>query len=453
MDNVQDYYSYFRVWVTGATDYGNWNLTCSGMEIYGDWCELEEVKEEEDPEILAQNHLIERSGFTNTSRITFSIKRRVIRNKHKNANPSNSSHHSKSSKSKKFGSPRNLGVDINFSQSNESESDYDKDHPASLVQARSLDEAEMEQDQEAVIFESPLSTQLDIKELTQRLKQMLLDQEYPIQYGKRFKIRSPNADNEVVVVTILMMEDAKDNPMGIGWVSEDTQFCYDETRNGISCDYLYDAVPALSVDGVQQNSSKPANGVSGKTTISEQELLKDFIPKTSFSIGPIMALDPDVVQQYKNRDKRKQDAIDKYHELKQLKLKMELKATEEELKKEAAKKKAEEEKQKEYDDKVLETKQKHVFPEWFEALREYMPGKPLQLYAVAWKLNNQEADAQQSVHKAMNWILDEGPKFMEKRPKEFNVLLALDLPKKVEELAPEQVMCLCFVEWKCSEIF
>ena len=40
LDKVQDYYSYFRIWVTGPTDYGKWNLACSGMEIYGDLCKF-----------------------------------------------------------------------------------------------------------------------------------------------------------------------------------------------------------------------------------------------------------------------------------------------------------------------------------------------------------------------------------------------------------------------------
>ena len=36
LDEVQDYYSYFRVWMTGVNGYGSWHLLCSGMEIYGD---------------------------------------------------------------------------------------------------------------------------------------------------------------------------------------------------------------------------------------------------------------------------------------------------------------------------------------------------------------------------------------------------------------------------------
>ncbi len=50
---------------------------------------------------------------------------------------------------------------------------------------------------------------------------------------------------------------------------------------------IYDAVPTLLADDI-------------KTQISEQELLKDFIPKLQFKIGPILPLDPDITNQYKN---------------------------------------------------------------------------------------------------------------------------------------------------------
>merc|ERR1712113_614051 len=100
------------------------------------------------------------------------------------------------------------------------------------------------------------------------------------------------------------------------------------------------------------------------------------------------------------------------------------------------KKKKEKEKN-EYDLKILAIKKEHKFPEWFESLREYAPGYPLQLYAIAWKHTKNEPDQQLS--RAVNWIFDEGPKFMANRPKEFDQIVAQILPLKVEDLLPEQI--------------
>merc|ERR1712130_794410 len=86
---------------------------------------------------------------------------------------------------------------------------------------------------------------------------------------------------------------------------------------------------------------------------------------------------------------------------------------------------------------ILNKKKNNLFPEWFESLREYAPGYPLELYAVAWKYNKNEAD--QQLARAVNWILDEGQKFMKARPDEFDQIAALILPQKVEDLLPEQI--------------
>merc|ERR1712228_381609 len=45
--DTDEYFSYFRVLVTGATDYNCLGIQCSGMEMYGDWSELKEKQEEE----------------------------------------------------------------------------------------------------------------------------------------------------------------------------------------------------------------------------------------------------------------------------------------------------------------------------------------------------------------------------------------------------------------------
>ena len=116
---------------------------------------------------------------------------------------------------------------------------------------------------------------------------------------------------------------------------------------------------------------------------------------------------------------------------------MELKLTQQELQKEQEEKKKQEQKQKEYDEKVLMMKKEHKFPAWFEQLREYAPGYPLELYAVAWKHNKNEADNQ--LTRAVNWILDEGKQYMASRPNEFDMYVAATLPAKVEDLTPEQI--------------
>ena len=50
------------------------------MELYGDWCELEEVPQNVEPDIVQQNELIEHSGFGSTASITFSVKKHVVVN-------------------------------------------------------------------------------------------------------------------------------------------------------------------------------------------------------------------------------------------------------------------------------------------------------------------------------------------------------------------------------------
>eukprot|EP01084_Bolivina_argentea_P302995 523073_1 len=39
-NNIDEYYSYFRVVLTSTIDGGYWHLCCSGMELYGEWREL-----------------------------------------------------------------------------------------------------------------------------------------------------------------------------------------------------------------------------------------------------------------------------------------------------------------------------------------------------------------------------------------------------------------------------
>merc|ERR1712228_942678 len=320
--DTKEYFSYFRVWVTGATDYGNWNLTCSGMEIYGDWCELMEEKQKEKPEVIAQNIKMERSGFGNIAKLIFSCQ------------------------------SMNGNVDMN----------------------------------------------------ADKFKQSLLSQDYPIEYGKTYKN-----------MTINMMKNEKDLPMAIGWINEQTLFEYDENKNGVKCQFIYDQIAPLN----------------------ELNIGDSFVPQSVFKNKINMALDPDVMAQYKNRENVKQEAIAKYNELNKAKMEMELKMTEQELKKENEAKEKKKQIKKEYDDKMLKVKEAHKFPEWFESLREYAPGQPLQLYAVAWKINKNEQD--NHLQRAINWIYDEGPKFMNKRPNEFDPVVALILPPKVEDLTPEQI--------------
>ena len=116
-DDVDEYYSFFRIWVTGATDYGNWNLTCSGMELYGEWCELEEVKQETDPEIAKQTEKIEKSGFDSVDQVQFSIYKRMINGKSRKSSFNNLVKHS-------------------------STGSYNGSHPASLMQTSSINENE-----------------------------------------------------------------------------------------------------------------------------------------------------------------------------------------------------------------------------------------------------------------------------------------------------------------------
>merc|ERR1712228_71584 len=42
IDTTDEYFSHFRVIMTGPNQGHNWSLVCSGMEIYGDWCKLTE---------------------------------------------------------------------------------------------------------------------------------------------------------------------------------------------------------------------------------------------------------------------------------------------------------------------------------------------------------------------------------------------------------------------------
>jgi len=218
--DCNEFYSYFRVWVTGATDYGNWNLTCSGMEIYGDWCELTEIKpDDEKKEVNDEDIKMERSGFNIIHKLVFSCQ------------------------------------DMNGSD------------------AMNAD----------------------------KFKALLLTQDYPIEYGAKYDTMS-----------VVMLKDESDMPMGIGWVNEETQFEYDECKNGVECSFISDKVAPLS----------------------ELNVGDAFVPKSVFSNRICMALDPDVMAQYANEGKAKQEAIDKYNELNKAKMEMELKITEEELKKE-----------------------------------------------------------------------------------------------------------------------
>merc|ERR1712115_558089 len=94
-----------------------------------------------------------------------------------------------------------------------------------------------DKEDEAVIDETlPVSINPEINKL---FKESLLNEEYPIQCGKEYPIQS--GSNETIIVTVLMMKNVKNVPMGIGWIDNDTQFEYDENRNGVCCDFIYDA--------------------------------------------------------------------------------------------------------------------------------------------------------------------------------------------------------------------
>jgi len=273
------------------------------MELYGEWAELTEVEQEEDPEITKQNILMERSGFQSVKSLTFCIKKHFSIKKH--------------SKSSSF----------------EEEQKINQNHRASLVQTQSQNDLEIED----VIIEKE-TKQTNINNLDAKFKDLLVSKEYPVQYGKEYTLDLDDGDN--VILTVIMMKNCESTPMGIGWINNETEFEYDQSKNGVYCDFVYDAVPPLlstdiykeKGDGKKKNDQK-----SQKTHISEQELLKDFVPKSVFKDNYLFSLDPDVCDQIKNRTKRKQIAIDKYHQLKQLQIAMELKLTEQEIENEKSK--------------------------------------------------------------------------------------------------------------------
>ena len=210
------------------------------MELYGD-CELEEIEQEQDPEIAKQTEKIEKSGFDSINKVEFSIYKRLINGKSRKSS-------------------------VNRQTSTGS---YNGSHPASLRQASSINEDSEQQDNGAVVVDSAKHKKqgsiIDTDILKDKLKQLLFNEEYPVQYGKQYSLNQVTTNpNETVVVTITMIKNQKDIPMGIGWCDEHTVFEYDENKNGIQCDFIYDAVPTLSLDSIKGEKKMTNNQAKHK---------------------------------------------------------------------------------------------------------------------------------------------------------------------------------------------